>query len=47
MNNILSNNFSFGIKANGKLVSGISGNEESLTLTGKTIHLNGKTTVKD
>ncbi|QEA34774.1 phage tail spike protein [Weissella soli] len=42
---LMTDNYSFGINSNGQLVSGISGNEELLTLTGKTIHLTGETTV--
>lgn len=42
---LMKDNYSFGINANGQLVSGISGNEELLTLTGKAIHLDGETTV--
>lgn len=45
MNDILSYYYSFGIDANGKFVSGVFDSEESLILTGETIHLNDETTV--
>lgn len=42
---LMKDNYSFGINANGQLVSGIMGNEKQVTLAGKAINLDGNTTV--
>lgn len=42
---LLSDSYSFGINSSGQLISGISGNQIAVTLTGKAITLNGDTNV--
>ncbi|MDT9683387.1 hypothetical protein RND61_15080 [Streptomyces sp. TRM76323] len=44
---LTASNFTLGIDSNGNLISGITGNAQSLSLNGATIYLNSKTVIAD